>query len=179
MPTMTIDSTALPSVLSAGMRPARNQIAVVTSMLLPLVSRVMSHWPRPVTSPAPEQHGDMEQGTGFSRSLEQRRRVGDAPGEFLHDLEQPGESRRAKAGAEARQNDGDPETDRARVAQRRGNVRSRRRAGARGGGLCSRFQCSPPPQGRAGSRAAPVQTPSAHGGDRQGDGGPVESVAQI
>ena len=65
MPTMTIDSTALPSVLSAGMRPARNQIAVVTSMLLPLVSRVMSHWPRPVTSPAPSSMAMWSRGLAF------------------------------------------------------------------------------------------------------------------
>jgi len=35
MPTTTIDSTALLSILNVGMRPARNQIAAIVSMLLP------------------------------------------------------------------------------------------------------------------------------------------------
>jgi len=39
MPTVTTDSTALPSVRSAGSRPAWNQIADVTSMLLAADSR--------------------------------------------------------------------------------------------------------------------------------------------
>ncbi len=53
MATMTIDRTALPSVFPGGMRPARNQIAAVTSMLLPLVSRVNSHWLTLTATPAP------------------------------------------------------------------------------------------------------------------------------
>ena len=52
MPTMTIDSTALPSVLSVGMRPAWNQIAAMVSMLLPDERRVSSHCPAAVTTPA-------------------------------------------------------------------------------------------------------------------------------
>ena len=53
MPTTTIDSTALPSVRSAGRRPAWNQIAAMMSMPLPLFSRTSRSWPNPVTSPAP------------------------------------------------------------------------------------------------------------------------------
>ena len=52
MATITIDRTAVPSVLHAGMRPAWNQIAAVTSMLLPLVSRVNRNWLTLVASPA-------------------------------------------------------------------------------------------------------------------------------
>ena len=43
MPTMMIDRTALPSVRHAGSRPALNQIAEVTSMLLPEVSRLSAN----------------------------------------------------------------------------------------------------------------------------------------
>ena len=52
MATITIDSTAVPSVLQGGTRPAWNQIAAVTSMLLPLVRRFNSHWLKLVASPA-------------------------------------------------------------------------------------------------------------------------------
>ena len=62
MPTMTIDSTALPSVRSAGRRPAWNQIAAVISMPLPLVSRVSSHWPKPMRSPAPSSNATWRDG---------------------------------------------------------------------------------------------------------------------
>ncbi len=65
MPTMMIDSTALPIVRSAGSRPASNQIAAVMSMPLPLVSRVSSHWPAAVTSPAARSKATWRTGLAF------------------------------------------------------------------------------------------------------------------
>lgn len=52
MPTMTIDSTALPRVRRAGSRPAENQIAAVMSMPLPLDKRPSMICPASVTTPA-------------------------------------------------------------------------------------------------------------------------------
>ena len=99
MPTMTIDSTALPSVRNVGSRPAWNQIAAVISMPLPLVSRVSSHWPAAVTSPAARSKATWRKGLACSRRLEQRRRLARAPDELLHRFEQQRQKGRAKTGA--------------------------------------------------------------------------------
>ena len=53
MPTMMTESTALPSVRNAGMRPAKNQIAAVVSIPLPLDKRRRTICPTPVNTPAP------------------------------------------------------------------------------------------------------------------------------
>ena len=90
-------------------------------MPLPLVSRVMSHWPRPVTSPAPSSTAMWSRGLAL-RAASSSADGSATPGERLHGLEQPGESRRAKAGAHSRQRDGAPEADRAGVAEGRGNL---------------------------------------------------------
>src|SRR5271168_3809562 len=52
MPTMITESTALPNVRSAGIRPAWNQMAAVVSIPLPLDSCRSRSCPAPVTSPA-------------------------------------------------------------------------------------------------------------------------------
>ena len=52
MPTITIDNIALPSVRTAGNRPAENHMASAISMLLPLASRTKIICPTPVSSPA-------------------------------------------------------------------------------------------------------------------------------
>ena len=111
MPTMTIDSTALPIVRSAGSRPAWNQIAAVMSMPLPLDSRVSSHWPAAVTSPAREKQSNVAQRTGLPRRLEERRGLARAPGERLDRLEQQRQKRCAETGAEPREGDRDPEAE--------------------------------------------------------------------
>ena len=83
----------------------------------------------------------MALGAGLPRRFEQRRRVSRAPGEFLSHVEEDRQNGRAKTSADSCQNDGDPEADAARVAQRRGDFRA---AGGlsrvRGGGLQFRFQ---------------------------------------
>ena len=96
---MTIDSTALPIVRSAGSRPASNQIAAVISMPLPLVSRVSSHWPAAVTSPASEKQSTWRERTGLPRRLEQRRGLARSPGERLDRFEQQRQKGCAKTGA--------------------------------------------------------------------------------
>ena len=53
MPTTRTDSTALPSVRTAGSRPAWNQMAAVMSMLFALDSRTSTSCPAPVNTPAP------------------------------------------------------------------------------------------------------------------------------
>ena len=53
MPTMITESTALPRVRNAGIRPAWNQMAAVVSIPLPLDRRLRMICPAPITIPAP------------------------------------------------------------------------------------------------------------------------------
>ena len=114
------------------------------SMLLPLASRVKSHWPAPVTRPAPSSRAMWRKGKPAAPHRPVRSGRWSPQARLLHLLEQRGEKRRANAGGEPGHDDGEPEAHRARVAERPGNVGAGRRAGARCGGLRSCFQCSSP-----------------------------------
>ena len=99
MPTITIDSTALPSVLprrhAAGLKPDRRRD----------VDAVAAGEPgqQPLTQagrePGGEQQTEMALRTGLPRRFEQRRRLSRAPGELLSRVEQQRQERGAKAGA--------------------------------------------------------------------------------
>ena len=131
MATITIDSTAAaerPQCRhAAGLKPDRRRDVDAVAAGEP-GQQPLAHAGR---KPGGEQQTDVALGTGLPRRFEQRRRVSRAPGELLSHVEQDRQEGRAKAGADSGQNDGGPEADRARVAQRRGNFRAGRLAQSR------------------------------------------------
>ena len=115
MPTTTMDSTALPSVRSAGRRPAENQIAAVMSMPLPLDSRVRINWPAPCDQPRTGQNDQMPPDGRLARRVRQGARAG--PRQVLDRLQQVGQRDGANPGTEARQHHGHPEPGGSRMIE--------------------------------------------------------------
>ena len=78
----------------------------------------------------------MAPGTGLPRLFQEPRRVARAPGKLLRRFEQQRQKRRPNPGRDPREDDREPEAQRAGIAKRRRDLRvGRRRSGVAGGGL--------------------------------------------